>query len=127
MMGSPNAESNDSQLQYAFDRASEFPGSFGKPYLIPPRRRRYAVEPGDMDSVLARNKDLPPEQHYIPEWLPLVQCTAKFTYPETVRDESKDLSCLTVVWYQDDFGLDDAATEDLRKINWAAHACDIRF
>ena len=57
MMGSPNADSNDNQLVYACEPASRLPGSFGRPYLIPPRRRPYAVEPGDMDGVLARNKD----------------------------------------------------------------------
>lgn len=127
LMGSPNASFNDRKLVYACDRASELPGLFGKPYLIPPRRRPYAVEPGDMDDVLARNKGLPSGRHYIPEWLPLVQCIAQFTCPETVRDESKDFSCLTVVWYQDDFGVDDRMTEELRKVDWAAHAHDILF
>ncbi len=80
-----------------------------------------------MDTVLARNEGRPPEEHYIPEWLPMIQCTAKFTYPETVQDKSKDLSCLTVVWYQDDFGIDDTATDELRKLDWSTHACDILF
>ena len=125
--GTPNKASNDLTVQWALERAKRDNDSFGDPYLIEPDRRDYLREHGDMQSVLDRQEDRPPEMKRIPEWLPQIECVGVFRSIRPARDESKDASSLTIVWYQNDFGLDTRAVEQLRSVDWEKHASDWEY
>ena len=125
--GAPNKASNDRTIQWALERAKRDNDSLGEPILIPPERRDYLREHGDMQSVLDRQDDRPPEMKRIPEWLPQIECVGVFRSIRPARDQSKDASSLTIVWYQDDFGLDARAVEQLRSVDWEKHATDWEY
>jgi len=122
--GTPNKKSNDHSIRGALDRARRAHGALGEPYLIEPERRDYFREKGDMQCVLERQRDRPAELKHIPEWLPPVECIGVCHSTTPARDRTKDASSLTVVWYQDDFGIDDRAIELVRLVDWDRHATD---
>ena len=61
---------------------------------------------------------------HVPEWLPSVECIGLFNSHRAARNSDMDASCLTIVWFQDDFGLDDGAVDRLRDVDWDSLATD---
>lgn len=125
--GTPNKVSNDRSIQWVLDRAKRDNESLGEPLLIPPERREYCHEQGDMQFVLDHQQDIPLAMRRIPEWLPHIVCVGVFDSSQPVRNELKDASSLTIVWYQDKFGLDPRVAEQLREIDWDKHATDWEY
>jgi hypothetical protein len=145
--GTPNKKLNDRLIADAIQRASKNPSVGQQPaasgfmswvfgrkseksspsepiYLLPPTRRDYAEEPGDMQHVLDRQKDYPPQMMHIPEWLPEIECAGVFRSFQPARDPLRDMSMLTIVWYQESFGLVRADLEKLRDVDWEHYAED---
>lgn len=118
---------NDHLIQWVLDRAEGDIESIGEPLLIPPEPRGYFREQGDTQSFLDRQHDRPASMKHIPEWLLQIVCVGVFRSIRPARDNTKDASSLTVVWYQDDFGLDPDATERLRAVGWDQHATDWEY
>lgn len=125
--GTPNKESNDIDIRRLLDRARKDPATMGEPYLIEPERRDYRLEKGDMQTVLDQQRDLPEEHRNNPEWLPHIECVGIFSSISPARDLSKDESLLTIVWFQDDFGIVQSAVERLRSVDWDRHAVDCEW
>jgi hypothetical protein len=125
--GTPNKRSNDHDIQWALDEARRDPASLGEPFLFEPERRDYLRAPGDMQSVLDSQGNRPSGFQHIPEWLPQIQCIGIFHSLRPVRDRTKHASSLTIVWYQDDFGIDASAIDRLRSVDWDHHAIDFEF
>jgi hypothetical protein len=144
--GTPNKKLNDQFIAEAIQRASKNP--FGAPQetggfmrwvfgrkgerssppepisLVTPARRNYAEEPGDMQHVLDRQKDYPPQMMHIPEWLPEIECAGVFRSFQPAKDPLRHMSMLTIVWYQESFGLVRADLEKLRDVDWDRYAED---
>lgn len=119
MMGRPNSERNDDRLKQAIDYATDHHCHIPhKPYLIEPPRRQYFRKPGDMDRT---NSD-----HWTAEWLPVVTCIGEFQSVMPARDDRKDFSALTVVWFEDDFGADISSgnLKSIQNIPWKEVAVD---
>ena len=72
-------------------------------------------------------KARPVEFQRIPEWLPEVTCIGHFQSITPARDQSKDMSSLSIVWYQNEFGIDQSAVEYLRRIDWEHSAVDWEY
>lgn len=125
--GTPDKTSNDRTIQWALDRAKRVSTSLGDPYLIEPERRDYRRERGDMQFIVDWQNDRPAEMKRIPEWLPQIVCVGVFRSIRPVRDQSKDASSLTIVWFQDDFGVDSRAEEQLRSVDWDELATDWEY
>ena len=108
--------------------ATEHPHTIGQPHLIPPATRDYFRIPGDMDIIRERTSKLPPEWERDPEWLPLVRCIGVFQ-SDALSSESMDASCLTVVWYQDEFVMPIAPSimAELQSLGWDALASDVEL
>jgi hypothetical protein len=114
MEGVPSAEWNDRKVEGAIREAG------AKPLLIPPVRRDYLRKPGDMDGHTSfRGR--------VPEWLPMVTCVGRFQDTRPARDQSKHLSVLAVVWFQDEFAMpiDAGVLEQLRAVDWEQAAEDV--
>ena len=124
--GTPNERSNDLSIKWAMDRVRR-DAPQGQLHLIEPERRDYFRHPGDMQSVLDRQQERPLELKHIPEWLPQIECVAEFHSIGPVRDSTKDASSLTILWYQNDFGLDEVSIERLRNVDWDQHATDWEY
>ena len=124
--GTPNKKANDWGIDVDMKRAANNPQKIGQPYLIPPVRRDYKREPGDIKAVLERMPEHPPEWELDPEWLPLVCCIGRFQ-SGIVSDKSMHASFLTVVWYQDEFAMPIAANilTELQSLEWDSLATDI--
>ncbi len=145
--GTPNKRLNDQLIAEAIQRASKNPSGGQQPEaggfmnwvfgrkgkksslpepicLVAPDRRDYAEEPGDMQHVLDRQKDYPPQMMHIPEWLPEIECAGVFRSFQPARDALRDMSMLTIVWYQESFGLVRADLEKLRDVDWDRYAED---
>lgn len=120
--GTPAKWSNDSVIERALDDAGRVSGSIGKPLLIPPERRDYHQRPGDMQRVLDRQTGR--EIKHVPEWLPEVESVGVFDSISPARDENMHASSLTIVWYQNAFGIDPQAMERLRLVDWERYAHD---
>ena len=76
-----------------------------------------------MQSIVARRP------HHIPEWLPHVRCIGSFKDVVKARDPGKDLSVLTVVWYQDEYALPilEPALSQLLAMDWETLAVDVEI
>jgi hypothetical protein len=121
LAGTPDAESNDRHIEFALREAERHCVRGAKPHLLPPPRRGYLREPGDMAGVVARSP------HRTPEWLPMVRCIGSFKDVVKARDPTKDLSLLTVVWFQDEYALPvlEPALSQLLAVDWESLAADI--
>jgi hypothetical protein len=114
MEGVPSAEWNDRMVEAAVRQAGT------KALLIPPVRRDYLRTPGDMEGHTSL-------RGRVPEWLPMVTCFGRFQDTRPVRDPSKHLSVLVVVWLQDEFAMpiDAGVLEQLRAVDWEQAAEDV--
>lgn len=121
--GPPSVESNDSRIEHALREAGRYCIAGTKPHLLPPPRRNYLREPGDSRLVVERS----PNPRRVPEWLPMVRCIGSFKDVVKARDPDKDLSLLTVVWFQDEYALPvlEPALSQLLAIDWELLAVDI--
>ena len=112
--GFPSRKWNDQIL----DSLATAPGRV----LIPPPRRDFLRQPGDMDG-LSRGGGR------APEWLPMIQCEGEFSsvFPRT--GEAGDGSCLTVVWFQNEYAMpiDPSAAEAIQALDWNALAVDFEY
>jgi hypothetical protein len=119
--GVPDARTNDWYLEFVRKEAARRSYRDLTPHLISPVRRDYCREPGDMAQLVA---DRP---YRIPEWLPMVCCIGSFKDVNAARDLQKDLSVLTVVWFQDEFALPilEPALGQLRALDWEVLASDV--
>ncbi|MDP1799399.1 MAG: hypothetical protein Q8K78_18020 [Planctomycetaceae bacterium] len=125
--GVPNKRVNDLGIEWLLDRAGKEKTTGGEPYLIEPKRRDYLRKAGDMQSIVDRQSDRPEELRRIPEWLPLIECIGIFSSISPARDSTKDTSSLTIVWFQDDFGIDKNVVEQLQNVDWEKHAVDCDY
>lgn len=118
--GVPNKKANDWGIDVDMSRAADREYTSGDPYLIPPRRRDYLRDPGDMNEIREQKSHYPKEWERDPEWIPLVCCIGCFKSVSPARDQEKHGSCLTVVWYQDDFALpiDAEILQSLKQLDW---------
>jgi hypothetical protein len=118
LMGAPCCESNDADIADALKKAQTYRFGESSPHLIPPPRRDYLRAPGDMSPFV--------REEYVPEWLPMVRCIATFTSNRPARDPRRDLSMLTVVWYQDEFALpiQEPALTEFLDLDWESLAAD---
>ncbi|MES2792522.1 MAG: hypothetical protein V4719_23110 [Planctomycetota bacterium] len=92
--GVPSSAINDLDIEHAVEVAKNnfFEGSL--PFLIPPNRRDYLRQSGDMDNVRGVRGSTP-------EWLPMVRCIGTFKCSLPVRDSKMHGSALIVVWCPD--------------------------
>ena len=118
-MGVPTADTNEFHLKYFLQTAQCHCAPGEKPFLIPPVRRGYHRIPGDMQSL----------RPWVAEWLPEVACIATFMHHATVRDASKHISMLTVMWFQHEFALPilEPALTALLQIDWGEVATDVEL
>jgi len=124
LAGAPTKKMNDGRIDRAIKNSRNLLCSIGKPFLISPERKNYRRFPGDMkDSIEYMQKEFP-ELSYIPEWLPEVECIGVFNSDSPAHDKSKDCSSLTIIWYQDDFGIDSKAMELIVEVDWDLYASD---
>ena len=126
LLGTPDKESNDEKIRTLLDKTRNERFCEAEPYLIEPERRDYCRQVGDMQFTLEQQKDRPIECRRIPEWLPFVECIGLF-HSLAARDQTKDGSALTIVWFQKDFGFDEKAIEDLRSVDWDRYAVDFEY
>ncbi|MGN6546822.1 MAG: hypothetical protein ACTHK7_17330 [Aureliella sp.] len=119
--GTPDAKSNDGNIEAALDAARRRCAPGAEPFLIAPCRRDYLREIGDMTDA-AR---LSPNRR--PEWLPMVRCIASFTHIKPVRDPARDFSALVVLWYQEEFAMPilPPALDALFNLDWDTLATDV--
>jgi uncharacterized protein (TIGR02996 family) len=120
LAGVPNREMNDHTIADALREAQRFCVADARPHLIPPPLRDYFREPGDMQRITARFPD------HVPDWLPMVRCIGSFKDVVKARDPNRDLSVLTVVWFQDEYALPilEPALSQLRELDWDSLATD---
>ena len=120
--GVPFKELNDHIVRGAVALPARYGIQVPNAYLVPPARRDYLRVPGDMNGVRAMgNRD--------PEWLPIVSCVGVFRSSGPARDPDKDFSCLTVVWFQDEFAMPIAepVLAHLKEIAWEDLAQDAEY
>ncbi|EDL59004.1 hypothetical protein [Gimesia maris] len=129
MEGVPNKKANDWGIDVDLCRAVRREYTLGEPYLIPPRRRDYLREPGDMDEIRKQKSHYPKEWVMDPEWLPLICCIGCFKSVSPVRNTEMHGSCLTVVWYQDDYAMpiDPEVIRSLKQLDWDRLATDFEY
>lgn len=127
--GTPNRKANDWGIETDLKYAAQYRFAMGKPHLIEPERRGYLRQPGDMDHIRERTSQYPAEWGRDPEWLPLIRCIGCFFSTTTRKNPKKDMSALTVVWYQNDFAypIDDAIVDSLRSLDWDRLATDFEY
>jgi uncharacterized protein (TIGR02996 family) len=121
--GTPNHEMNDRHIQYALNDAARRGSTDARPYLIDPKRRDYRRKPGDMKRTIERSP------YWIPEWLPMVQCTGFFRGSVTPRHPESHISILTVVWFQEDYAppVQEPALTKLLDLDWDNLALDVEL
>ncbi|MHC5536784.1 hypothetical protein ACYOEI_00755 [Singulisphaera rosea] len=119
--GTPDAKTNDWYIESSLRVAARrcVPGA--RPHLIPPSRRDYLREPGDMRPIVEHSP------HRTPEWLPMVRCIGVFKDVGTARDPDRDLSVLVIVWFQDEYALpiQEPALDQLLALDWDSRAFDV--
>lgn len=123
--GTPIPRINDSIIEGVLENARNISWAGTRPHLVVPPRRDYLRTPGDMSS----DRMTPALPQWVPEWLPLVTCIGTFKSVSPARDASKDLSVLTVVWFQDEFALPikEPAFTQLKALDWATLAADVEY
>jgi hypothetical protein len=67
-----------------------------------------------------------PEEEYEPASIPPVVCLATFESMAAARDPNADCSSMKVVWFQNEFALpiDPGVLQEIRTLDWRAHATD---
>ncbi|MFO1483676.1 MAG: hypothetical protein U1F71_10000 [Verrucomicrobiaceae bacterium] len=92
--------------------------SGSKPLLIQPGSKNFLRQPGDMDSIRFGRPAA--------DWLPMITCIGEFHSSLPVRSPNMDASCLTVVWFQDEFAMPVSETvlESIKCIDWSVQASD---
>lgn len=121
--GTPNHEANDRHIEYALEEAGRRGIAGVRPHLIVPPRRDFMRRPGDMERVRAYSP------HWIPEWLPMVQCTGHFSSALTARNPAMHISVLTVVWFQQEYAppIQEPTLSQLLALDWESLATDIEI
>jgi hypothetical protein len=116
--GLPMASTNNTLIEARLKDAQVLSPDHA-PHLLEPSRRNYDRIAGDCDTYTAA-------LGYSAEFLPNVVCVGCFSSWEPARDKSKDFSGLTVVWFQNEYGLpsDPHTLERLRSIDWEKLAWD---
>ncbi len=129
LVGVPDKRANDRKIDVDLRRATGREYTLDEPYLILPSRRDYKHKPGDMDRNRGQRSHYPEEGERDPEWLPLISCIGCFSSFLPARDPEKDGSCLTVVWYQDDYALpiDAEILKELKQLDWDRLATDFAY
>ena len=127
--GTPNRKSNNCGIEIDLKYAAQYRFAMGSPYLIEPMRRDYLRQPGDMDHIRERTSQYPAEWGRDPEWLPLVRCIGCLFSSPTSKNPTKDMSSLTVLWYQNDFAypIDDDILSVLRSLDWDRLATQFEY
>lgn len=110
--GLPSEQLNDDLIEWSLKSAQKASPNH-PPYLIKPVKRSFIRTPGDCDH--ARERFSGPA-----EFLPNVRCIGAFSSQGAARDKTKPMSLLTVVWFQDEYGLptNPELLEQLRMIDW---------
>lgn len=107
--GVPDSRINDQIVESAARRAKE--KYQREPVLLKPRRRDYLRSPEHRD----------PDT----EWLPVIESLCVLRSLSPARDLECDYSSVTVVWYQDEFGLPTGDfLEQFKQIDWERYAED---
>ena len=109
LCGYPNKKMNDMNIKKAMRSARNKMDSKAT-YLVPPPLLEVKID----DSV---------KQFYADEEvmrIPSITCYAQFESSSIKWDKGSDASCLTIVWYQDDFALpiDESVVEHIKAIDW---------
>jgi hypothetical protein len=119
--GTPTSELNDRILQSTMDRVRKDAAALRQaPFLVPPARRDFLREPGDMASLQRGG--------WTPEWMPAIICISRFeSLP--AKDQDMHASALAIIWLQDDYAMpiSDAALESMKSIEWASYAFDFEY
>jgi hypothetical protein len=121
--GVPDAKTNDRFIESAIQRAEQHCFLGNKPALIPPPRRDYLREPGDMEILRSQRER---HRRRNPEWLPRVGCVGTFRSYATAHG---DQSALVVVWFQDEYAppIQEPALGWLLSLDWDSLATDFDF
>lgn len=121
--GVPDARTNDSYVGSSLRAAERRCVEGAKPLLIPPARRDFLREPGDMRQLI---EDRP---YRIPEWLPMVRCVGSFQSFVTARNPDHHVSVLVIVWFQDEYGppIQVPVLDRLLALDWDSLATDVDF
>ncbi len=121
--GTPDHELDDRHIESALEEAGRRGVAGVRPHLIVPPRRDHFRKPGDMRRITEYSP------HWIPEWLPVVQCIGQFSSGVTARNPEMHLSVLTVVWFQDEYAppIQEPALGELLDLDWEALALDIEL
>jgi len=120
--GVPFDRANDHVLEGALRRAQAYCVEKSSPHLLPPERRPYLRQPGDMEGVRVVGGG-------VAEWLPLVTCVGVFKSAFPAHNPALDEAYLTVVWLQDEFALPIEASvlAQMRAIDWRTLATDVEL
>lgn len=119
--GVPDAKSNDWYIECTLRAVERRCVEGAGPHLIPPVRRDFLREPGDMRQLIQERA------YRVPEWLPMVRCIGSFQSSVIARAPDHHVSVLVVVWFQDEYGppLQESAMGQLLALDWESLATDI--
>ena len=105
MVGVPYKSANDDIIETLRKNAGLQYFNGRPPHLLPPPRRDYHKEPGDLAEIAETCT-----QSCKPEFLPAVACAAWFAWPGDFNDEP-DEWIHAVMWFQDEFAMPIDANE----------------
>ena len=125
--GMPPPGRDGRRIDRLIDCARKAHKYFGKPHLIEPeynvrvealpnRRRPWIQKMG-----LRKTSHLEPKTVEI-KTLPRIECIGVFNSGEPARGENYCFSSLIVVWFQNQFGIDQSILEKIRLIDWDKYA-----
>lgn len=126
--GVPTSKMNDNKLKWIDERMRRDGWFAGQvPFLIPPVRRDFLREPGDMAS----------NQHggRVPEWMPAITCIGRFASHPTKNPNMNGSSLfiksssLLIIWFQEDYAMpiSEIALQAIIAIDWNSHAKDFEY
>lgn len=123
MVGVPYKSANDDIIEALRKNAGLQYFNGRPPHLLPPPRRDYHKEPGDLAEIAETCT-----QSCKPEFLPAVACVAWFAWPGDFNDEP-DEWIHAVMWFQDQFAMpiDANVLQQLRSLRWYQGATQIRL
>lgn len=107
--GIPNKQFNDEIIASAMQSARHKVDSSVPIHLLTPFREKLNF---------SRNKSIRPSREY--ERIPAIACVAAFESLEPARDKTCYYSCLTFLWFQEDWALPIARpiVTQIRNTNW---------